>query len=181
MLSFFTYIVVALIGVMMGTIYKRSFTNIALLQFNPATIQRIFLTMAVIGVLICGFLSYKAVLAFNEKTLAEDKMNIYNDYESMLIYFLNLGFIVLIFVANLHSFSSKKIQYASYLITFGIYAAFAVIDNFFLEDVFFQFKKFNQLWRGEFSFANIAGYFSLFLSAVLTAFNAYMVQWGLKK
>jgi hypothetical protein len=56
-----------------------------------------------------------------------------------------------------------------------------VIDNFFLQDTFFHFKKMHQLWQGEFSFANILGYFSLGVSASLTIFNAYMTYWGLQK
>ena len=163
MLSFFTYIIVALIGIMMGTIYKRSFTNIELLRLNPKKISRIFIGMVVIGEVVCGFLSYKSILAFNEAGLAEDRMHFFEDYQSMLIYFLNLGFINLIIFSNLHSFVAKKISWAFYVTTFIVYASFAVIDNFFLADAFFQFKKLNLLWRGEFSFANVAGYFSLFL------------------
>ncbi|MFN8276118.1 MAG: hypothetical protein U0T84_01420 [Chitinophagales bacterium] len=172
---------VGLIGLMMGTVYKRSVSNIEFFRFEPARVNRLFYVMVAIGVILCSYISYRAILAFNEKTLAEDKMIIYNDFESMLIYFLNLGFIVLMALANIHSFVSKKIQWLSYAVTFSVYALFAIVDNFFLEDVFFQFKKLNQLWSGEFSFASIAGYFSLLLSAALTAFNAYMVSWGLKK
>jgi hypothetical protein len=64
---------------------------------------------------------------------------------------------------------------------FAIYALFAIVDNFFLEDVFFQFKKLNQLWQGDFNFASIKGYLSLIFCAGLCAFNAVMTGWGLKK
>ncbi|MCW3127049.1 MAG: hypothetical protein JWO03_2707 [Bacteroidetes bacterium] len=113
--------------------------------------------------------------------MAEDKAHIFEDYQNMLIYFLNLGFILMIILANVHSMASKKISWRFYFFTFGVYASFAVIDNFFLEDTFFHFKKMNQLWQGEFSFASLLGYFSLFISGLLVAFNAYMTSWGLKK
>ena len=166
---------------MMGTVYKRSFTNMEILRFNPARISRIFTVLAIVGIGICLLLSYKSIHAFSEIGMDEDKKHIFEDYQSMLIYFLNLDFILMIILANVHSMASKKISWLFYLFTFGTYASFAVIDNFFLEDAFFHFKKSHQLWKGEFSFANLWGYISLFISASLTAFNAYMTWWGLKK
>lgn len=181
MLSFLTYIIVGLIGLMMGTVYKRSFSNLEILRFRPSRIARVYAITTVIGVSICLFLSYKCIHAFSERGMAEDKAHIFEDYQSMLIYFLNLGFILMIIFSNLHSMASKKVTWVLYLLTFGVYAAFAVIDDFFLEDTFFHFKKMHQLWQGEFSLASISGILSLTFSAALTAFNAYMTSWGLKK
>ena len=182
MLSFLTYIIVGLIGLMMGTVYKRSFSNIEMLRISPYKIGRIFTVIVIASAVVCGYLSFKAVAAFTaQDAMPEDKAHFFQDYQSMLIYFLNLGFILIMVFSNLHSFASKRISWKLYLQTFGIYAAFAVIDNFFLQDTFFHFKKMNQLWQGEFSFANFMGYFSLIVSAGLTFFNAYMTYWGLKK
>ena len=181
MLSFFTYIIVGLIGLMMGTIYKGSFSNLEILRFRPSRVGRIYAVFTAILVGICIFLSYKSIHAFSEMGQAEDKKHVFEDYQSTLVYFLNLGFILMVILSNLHSMAAKKITWALYLFTFGIYASFAVIDNFFLEDAFFHFKKSHQLWQGEFSFANFWGYISLLISAALTAFNAYMTHWGLKK
>jgi hypothetical protein len=133
------------------------------------------------GLAVCGYLSFRSVYSFSDTGLAEDKAHLFEDNQAMLVYFLNLGFIILMVLSNLHSFVSKKISWVLYLLTFGIYAAFAIIDNFFLQDTFFHFKKMNQLWKGEFLFANIWGFVSLFFSAALTVFNAYMTYWGLKK
>lgn len=182
MLSFLTYIIVGLIGLMMGTVYKRSFSNIEMLRISPYKIARLYSIIVLFIAVICGYLSYRAVAAFTaQDAMPDDKAQIFQDYQSMLVYFLNLGFILMIIFSNLHSFAAKKISWQFYLQTFGLYAAFAVIDNFFLQDTFFHFKKMNQLWQGEFSFANILGYFSLIVSAALTVFNAYMTYWGLKK
>jgi hypothetical protein len=158
---------------MMGTVYKRSFSNIEMLRISPHKVARIYSIIVLLSAIICGYLSFKAIAAFTAQDAMPD--------QSMLVYFLNLGFILMMIFSNLHSFASKKISWYFYLQTFGIYAAFAVIDNFFLQDTFFHFKKMNQLWQGEFSFANILGYFSLIISAGLTVFNAYMTYWGLKK
>lgn len=166
----------------MGTVYKRSFSNIAMLRLSPARVARSFGIIALISAIICGYLSFKAVAAFTaQDAMPEDKAHFFQDNQSMLMYFLNLSFIVMIVFSNLHSFAAKKISWFLYAQTFGMYAAFAIIDNFFLQDTFFHFKKMNQLWQGEFSFANILGYFSLVVSASLTVFNAYMTYWGLKK
>jgi hypothetical protein len=174
---------VGLLGLMMGTVYKRSFSNIAMLSnINPFKVARIYGVIVLLSAIVCAYLSYKAIATFTAKDiLPEDKAHFFEDYQSMLIYFLNLGFILMIIFSNLHSFVSKKISWQFYLQTFGIYAAFAIIDNFFLEDTFFHFKKMNQLWQGEFSFASITGYLSLLISLALTVFNAYMTYWGLKK
>lgn len=182
MLSFLTYIITGLIGLMMGTVYKRSFSNVEMLRISPHKIARIYGIIVFLSILICGYLSYRAVAAFTAQDAdAEGKAIFFQDYQSMLVYFLNLGFILMIIFSNLHSFAAKKISWLLYLLTFGIYASFAVIDNFFLQDTFFHFKKMNQLWQGEFSFANIVGYFNLIASAALTVFNGYMTYWGLKK
>jgi hypothetical protein len=182
MLSFFTYIIVGLIGLMMGTVYKRSFSNMEILRFSPYKIARTYGIIVLASAVICGYLSYRSIAAFSaQDAMPEDKAHFFQDYQSMLVYFLNLSFILMMIFSNFHSFVSKKISWIFYLQTFGIYAAFAVIDNFFLQDTFFHFKKMNQLWQGEFSFANITGYISLVISAGLTVFNAYMTYWGLKK
>jgi uncharacterized membrane protein YbjE (DUF340 family) len=182
MLSFLTYIIVGLLGLMMGTVYKRSFSNVEMLRISPHKIARIYGIIVFLSALICAYLSYKAISSFTAQDAdAEGKAQFFQDYQSMLVYFLNLGFILMIIFSNLHSFAAKKISWLLYLLTFGIYASFAVIDNFFLQDTFFHFKKMNQLWAGEFSFANFLGYFNLIASAGLTVFNAYMTYWGLKK
>jgi len=165
----------------MGTIYKQSFSNVQMLNIAPAKFSRLFVILVGIGIVICSFLSFKAIKSFHEAGMAEDMAHSYEDYESMLIYFLNLGFIVLTIVSNLHSQASKNISWHFYLTTFLIYAGFAVLDNFYLEDAFFHFKKMNQLWKGEFSMASLSGYISLFIAAVLCVFNALMTRWGLKK
>lgn len=166
---------------MMGTVYKRSVSNIIFLQFNPAKIIRFYWMSAGVGLVICAFLSFMAIRAFQSAGEAEDKMLLFQDYESTLIYFLNLGLIVLIVLSNLCSMASKKVLYYLYTVSFAIYALFAIVDNFFLEDAFFQFKKLNQLWQGDFNFASIKGYLSLIFCAGLCAFNAVMTGWGLKK
>jgi hypothetical protein len=182
MLSFFTFIIVALIGLMMGTIYKRSFSDLQILRFKPSRVAYIFSVTALIFALICGFLSYKAILAFSAKdALPEDKAHFFEDYQSMLVFFLSIGFILMIIFSNLHSFASKKISWVFYLQAYGFYAAFSVMDNFFLQDTFIHFKKVNQLWEGGFSFASIAGYIGLIVPAGLAVFNGYMTYWGLKK
>ncbi len=167
---------------MMGTVYKRSFSNVEMLRISPHKLGRVYAVIVALSAIVCAYLSYRAVAAFTtQDAMPEDKALFFQDNQSMLVYFLNLGFILMLVFSNLHSFAAKKISWIFYLLTFGIYAAFAVIDNFFLQDTFFHFKKMNQLWQGEFSFANIMGYFNLIASAGLTAFNAYMVYWGLKK
>ncbi len=182
MLSFLTYIIVGLIGLMMGTVYKRSFSNIEMLRISPYKVARLYGIIVLCSAIICGYLSYRAVTVFTaQDAMPEDKAHFFQDYQSMLIYFLNLGFILMIILSNLHSFVANKISWQFYLQTFGIYAACAGRDNFFLQDTVVHFKKMNQLWQGEFSFANIVGYVSLFVSASLTVFNAYMTYWGLKK
>jgi phosphate starvation-inducible membrane PsiE len=166
----------------MGTLYKRSFSNLEILRFSPSKLARVYSIIVLISAIICSYLSYRAIAAFTATdTMPEDKAQFFQDNQSMLIYFLNLSFIAMMVFSNLHSFASKKISWLLYLQTFGIYAAFAIIDNFFLQDTFFHFKKMNQLWQGEFSFANIVGYLSLLISAGLTLFNAYMTYWGLMK
>ena len=106
---------------MMGTVYKRSVSNIIFLQFNPAKIIRFYWMSAGVGLVICAFLSFMAIRAFQSAGEAEDKMLLFQDYESTLIYFLNLGLIVLIVLSNLCSMASKKVLY--YLYTCLLYTS----------------------------------------------------------
>jgi hypothetical protein len=166
---------------MMGTVYKRSISDLAILRISPDKVARWYYILMTIGIVLCGYLCYRSVQSFAEVGMAEDKVHFFEDNRSMLVYFLNVGFIILIVISNLHSLTSKRISWLYYILTFSVYAVYAVIDSFFLQDTYFHFKQINQLWHGGFKLEYYWGYLSLFFCAALTAFNAYMTSWGLKK
>ncbi len=181
MFSFLTYLIILGIGIMMANVYRYSVSNISMFKIEPERLHKAFWGAVLVGIVICAYLSYRTILSFREAGVAEDKLHLYHDNEQMLIFFLNLGFIVMIVLSNLSSMASKRLLWPFYIVTFLVYSLFAVIDNFFLEDVLFQFKKINQLWNGEFNLASIKGYLMLITTAVLCSFNALMISWGLKK
>jgi hypothetical protein len=91
LLSFLTYIIVGLIGLMMGTVYKRSFSNVEMLRLSPHKVARTYGMIVLVSAIICGYLSYKAIAAFTaQDAMPEDKAHFFQDYQSMLVYFLNL-------------------------------------------------------------------------------------------
>lgn len=180
MFTIIIYILITLIGIMMGTVYKRSVSSVSGLKFEPLKVRKLYWRLATAIILLCAFLSYKAIKSFHETGMAEDKMQRFQDYESMLIFFLHIGFMGLIILSNVYSMSAQKVRIAMYIFTFAIYAIFVVLDDFLLEDALFQFKKINQLWEGDFNFSSIKGYLSLLFCAALCAFNALMTHWGIK-
>lgn len=166
---------------MMANVYRYSVSNISMFQIAPVQIKKVFWGAALAGIAICAYLSYRTILSFWDAGVAEDKLHLYHDNEQMLIFFLNLGFIVMIVLSNTISMASKRVLWPFYMGTFLVYALFAVIDNFFLEDVFFQFKKINQLWNGEFNVASIKGYLMLITTVALCTFNALIIKWGIEQ
>lgn len=181
MFTVIIYILIGLIGVIMGTLYKRSISSISGLKFEPKKVRKLYWRFAFLMIVLYAFLCYQAIKSFHQDVpLAEDKMHRFQDYELMLIYFLNIGFMVMIILSNVYSMSAQNVRIPMYVFTFLIYAAFVVLDNFMLEDALFQFKKINLLWQGDFNLAYIKGYLSLLFCAGLCAFNAFMTHRGIK-
>lgn len=181
MITFFTYLLIVVIGVMMGTIYKRSFSNVAALQFRTASIKNVYWGAVVFGLLICSFFSVKCYYAFQEMAIAVDKAHVFEDYKNSLHFFLAFGLMTMIVIANIISFISKKIEWLFYIITFLVYGFFTVIYSFLLDKMLFDFKQINQLWKGEIYLSDVTGILSLVFAALLCLFNAYMTKWGLRK
>ena len=137
MLTFFTYIIVLAVGFMMGTIYKQAFFHINLPKFDYKKTRNIFWIICLISIAICGYLSFKTIDAFGQVGEAEERLYVFQEYEMMLTFTLNLSFISLIFLANLTSIASKKVRWILYGVVFVFYAGFSVVDNFLLADVMF--------------------------------------------
>lgn len=180
MFTIITNILIVLIGIMMATVYKRSVSSISGLQIDPIAVRKLYWCVAGVLIVLCAFLSYKAISSFHEDGIAEEQMQRSQDYESMMIFFLNIGFMVLIVLSNVYSMRAMEVRISMYVFTFLIYAGFVVLDDFLLEDALFQFKKINQLWEGDFNFSSLKGYLTLIFCAVLCAFNALMTYWGIK-
>jgi TRAP-type mannitol/chloroaromatic compound transport system permease small subunit len=98
----------------------------------------------------------------------------------MLTFTSNLAFIALVSLANLTSIASKNVRWILYGFVFVFYAGFTVVDNFLLADVMFEYKKLNQLWKGEFNLSTLKGFLSLFICLALCIFNAFMIRYSLK-
>jgi hypothetical protein len=182
MFSFFVYIIIGILSFMMASMYKYSTTSISFLtDFVPTRIHRWFWILTTLGILICLYLSYKTVMSLQQVGVAEDKLLVYNDNQQMLSFFINMGFIIMIIASNLSSLFSRKLIWQFYIVTFFVYASFAIMNFFFLEDTMFNFKKLNQLWEGEINFSSFKGYLTLLTSAILCFGSALIIRWGLVK
>ncbi|HEY0262165.1 MAG TPA: hypothetical protein VGB95_04005, partial [Chitinophagales bacterium] len=153
---------IVLIGIMMATLYKRSVSSISGLEIDPIKIRNWYWRVLISLLVLCAFLCYKSISSFHEAdNVAEDQVQRSQDYASMLTFFLNVGFMILIVLCNVYSMRIKKVRILPYLFTFLIYAGFVFLDDFVMEDAIFEFKKINQLWQGEINFASAKGYVSL--------------------
>jgi hypothetical protein len=165
----------------MGTVYTQAFFHINIPIFNYKKIRNFFWIICVLCIALCAYLSFKTIDAFGQIGEAEERLYVFQEFEMMLTFFLNLGFILLITIVNLTSIASKKTRWVLYAVIFLIYSGFSVMDNFFLAYAMFQFKKLNQLWKGEFNLSYVKGYFTLFVCLALCVFNALMMRWAINK
>jgi|688.fasta_scaffold487066_2 hypothetical protein len=180
MFIFFTYIIVLAVGFMMGTIYKQAFFHINVPKFDYKATRNIFWIIFLSAVSICSYLSFKTIDAFGQIGEAEERLYVFQEYEMMLTFTSNLAFIALVSLANLTSIASKNVRWILYGFVFVFYAGFTVVDNFLLADVMFEYKKLNQLWKGEFNLSTLKGFLSLFICLALCIFNAFMIRYSLK-
>ena len=181
MLTLLTFICILVIGFMMGTIYRHSTSHTTVFNFDYKKIRLAFWITTAVIVVICDFLCFRTMDVLDNMGEANDKAHIFLDNEMMLVFFMNLGFLMMMVLSNLVSIAARSVRWLLYIVTFIVFGGFAYIDNFMLGNTLFEFKKLNQLWLGEFNLAPLKGYLSLAISFALCVFNAAMTFWSLRK
>ncbi len=181
MFSFIIYILIAAIGFMMGFLYKRSFTTAQFFQVEPKKLLRVFTIVFVVAVVLTFALSWWTMHVLGNITIPDESSMKYKDTKSIMIFLLNLFFLVLMVIANLYSQARKKVALIPYLLVLGFYALFILKDAYYISDYFSMWQKSLQLLKGDLPDFHSTGWMKSGLALIVTSFNAVMIWWGLRK
>jgi len=181
MFSIIIYILVAAIGFMMGYLYKKSFTTAQFFQVEPNKLLRVFTIVFLIAVVLTFALSWWTMHVLSNTNIPDESSMRYKDTKSVMIFLMNLFFLVLMIIANLYSQALKKIAIIPYLLVFGFYVLFVMKDAYYISDYFSMWQKSLQLLKGDLPDLHSNGWMKTCLALIVTSFNALMVWWGLRK
>lgn len=181
MFSLIIYILIAAVGFMMGFIYKKSFTTAEFFNPRPANALRNFMVVFLLAMFITYGLSWWTLHTLSSTTIPDESSMQYQNSKSVMLFMLNLFFFLLMVFCNLYSQALKKIAWVPYLLTFAFYAVFILKDAYFISSYFAVWQKSLQLLKGDLpEFTNLA-WTKTGLGFLVTAFNAGMIWWGLRK
>ncbi len=181
MFSFIIYILIAAIGFMMGYLYHKSNTTAQFFKFDPNKALRVFITIFVIAVAVTYFLSWLTMHTLASTQIPDESSMQYQNTKSVMIFLLNLFFLVLMVAANVYSQSVKKISPVPYLLAFGFYVLFVIKDAYYISDYFQVWKQSLNIIQGDIPDLHSKGLMKTVLAFVVTAFNAFMIWWGMRK
>ena len=183
MLSFTIYLIIAAVGFMMTYLYKKSNTYAQFFNPNPKSSMRIFLGVFVTALLSSFGLSFYSLYVLKSNHIALDASISYNYLQSTLEVIINLSFLLLIFLCNIHTLSAKKLAWVSYLLAFSYYAIFIIKVGYFVTPYYLQWHAQNHLQETitDEQTEVIAAWLKVALGFAVTAANAFMAWWALKK
>ncbi|MBP6731520.1 MAG: hypothetical protein KA149_05645 [Chitinophagales bacterium] len=181
MFSLIIYILIAAIGFMMGFLYKKAYTTAQFFSIDPNKVLRVFTVVFVVAVFLTFGLSWYTLHVLSDIQIPDDSSIKYHDTKSVMIFFINLFFLILVLLANLYSQTQKKIAYIPYLLAFGFYAVFILKDAYSISDYFVFWQHSLQLLKGDLPDFHSTGWMKSGLAFTVTLFNAGMIWWGLRK
>lgn len=175
------FVILAAIGFMMGVLYKRAITSAQFLNPEPKRLLRWFLWIFWVGIVITFALSYFVPKALTSSSIPEENNIQYNNLKSLMIFSINLFFFVQVILANLYSQALKKIAPVPYVLAFCFYAVFILKDAYYITDYYMLWQKSMQLIHGEVPDFTSLAWTKCLLALIVTAFNSFMIWWGLRK
>jgi hypothetical protein len=181
MFSLIIYILTAAIGFMMGFVYKRTHTTSDFFNPDPKKAMRLFMILFSVAIIATLSLSLFAPYSLHTTTIPEEGMLKFNSTKSIMIFAINLFFLVLVVFANAYSQALKRIGFISYLLAFGYYALFVLADAYYITDYFTLWQRSLQVFQGNLADYQNTGWIKCGLAFMVTTFNAAIIWWGLRK
>lgn len=181
MFSLIIYILIAAIGFMLGVLYKRTHTAASILNPDPKKALRVFSYVAGAVFVVLFALSFFETYTLRSTEIPEEANISYNNYHSTFYFLLNISFLILVVLADAYSQSLKKLAILPYVIAFGIYAVFILADAYYVSDIYLMWQKSMQMIQGELPDYTENSHIKCLLGFAVTAFNAAMIWWGLRK
>jgi hypothetical protein len=181
MFSLIIYILTAAIGFMMGFVYKRSHTSSTFFNPDPKKGMKLFLILFFIAVIVTCGLSLFAPYSLQTTNIPEEGVLKFHNTKSILVFTMNVFFLVLVVLANAYSQALKRVGFVAYLLAFGFYALFVLADAYYISDYFSLWQKSLQLFQGNITEYRNTGWVKCGLAFLTTAFNAGIIWWGFRK
>lgn len=181
MFSLIIYILVAAIGFMMGFLYKKAYTSAQFFSISPQKTLRVFTTVFIVAMVTTFGLSWYTMHVLGDTQIPDDSSMKYYDAKSIMIFFINLYFLVLVVLSNLYSQTQKKLAFIPYLLTIGFYVTFILKDAYYISDYFSFWQQSLQILKGDIPDFHTTGWMKSGLAFLVTTFNAAMIWWGLRK
>jgi uncharacterized protein YacL len=181
MFSFIIFSVAIAIGVWMGYFNKKAFTNSDFFKLNPKKVLRNYMITFVVAVTVSFILSYIAQHMLTSGPIPEDNLIKYKDYKSIFTFSIYFFFIPLLIFANTQSLVSGKVAWVLYLLTFLFAALFIAKDSFILLDHVLRWMKFNHMQTDREYISTTLASSKAIIVAMVVAFNAAMMWWGMRK
>jgi hypothetical protein len=166
---------------MMAFIYKRSHTSSSFFNPDPRKARRIFMILFAVATLVTLALSVFAPYSLHSTNIPEESMLKFHSTKSIMIFMINLFFFLLVVFSNAYSQALKKVALVPYLLAFGFYALFILADAYYIADYFSLWQKSLQLFQGNLADYQNTGWIKCGLAFAVTAFNAAVIWWGLRK
>lgn len=191
MFSLIIFILIAAIGFMMGFVYKRSYTTAQFFQIQPQRVLRIFTIIFGVAVVLTLALSWLTMYMLGDSNIpgndtmkqlqAKDLAMKFMDIQSIMVFLMNVSFLALMVLANLYSQTVKKVSPVPYLLVIAFYVLFVLKDAYYISDYFAIWQQSMELLQGDLPDFHSKAWMKAFIASGVTAFNAVMVWWGLRK
>ena len=166
---------------MLGVLYKRTHTAASIFNPDPAKALKLFSYAAAVAFVVLSVLSFFETYTLRATDIAEEANISYNNYHSTFYFILNISFLILVILADAYSQSLKRLSLIPYAIAYGIYALFILADAYYISDVYMMWQKSMQLIQGDLPDYTENSLTKCLLGFAVTAFNAVMIWWGLRK
>ena len=98
-----------------------------------------------------------------------------------MVFLMNVSFLALMVLANLYSQTVKKVSPVPYLLVIAFYVLFVLKDAYYISDYFAIWQQSKKLLQGDLPDFHSKAWMKAFIASGVTAFNAVMVWWGLRK
>ena len=136
--------------------------------------NKIYLILLAVAVLTMGVLMYLSYSWLGSITDPKNVAANYVYFADISWTFLMISSLVLLAAANVLLFKTRRAWalWASFL----YFSVFMILQTFWLQESFFQYKKTNGLADGSFSLGAFVGVMFVALAAIFVFFNQYLVR-----
>jgi hypothetical protein len=166
---FFLIGIFALVLLVFLTVRKNAFIG------ESVSFKNIFFGFLMLATLVCGELAYMSFAILNRADLrVADRVSDFMRYDNILINVIQISFIALLALANWGYFYRLRLTKWAFIIALSFFSFFVLLDYIFIAEIFFHFKKQNELWKGEFSITALAGLLMCLVAALFVVANYWL-------